>query len=582
MRSDNIDLNVGNYTLSELMLIIQIDDLDPKNIVLKTNKYINKYKESDPQLSVFFKEVQSQLIQYSMNLLYEGVEDEDGDDDENIENVEGFQQMGNEAIYPKGEKQITNWYENQALKQDDTTQNEKITDRKQKIDVFGNPYVPMKREQLGVNNNFNVEVAQDSLNPNLKNTITRFINLDSQFRQSTNGAENSTTDYTLDLSDTLKDALGIRLYSYQIPYSWYLIDAAYGNNCLWISDGSFNIPITMPNGNYNASQFVTTLNRAFSENGFVFSDISGSLPYPSNISSSNLPAYYNSNDGKITMFLNGGKYVKNGIAQFTMSPNTIVSFFDFTGLLQCVTRCVNKSRHINQTLGWLMGYRMPYNRVDPSGNLAPCVLDTFGTKYLILVVDDYNQNHVNNSLVSITQFSSTLKIPNYYSPDMPYTCLTPEQQQSNLQLLIAGETFQSIIDGQGNNSDNGLLIADKYENDYTPTQIMVPSAPRTLTQSQLYTMNEINKNKNNNTNYRSKAPTNSDILAVVPVKQSGQQTGALLVEFGGALQDNKRVYFGPVNIERMAVRLLDDKGNILNLNGSDWCFTLICDCLYQY
>ena len=577
----NIDLNVGNYTLSELMLIIEIDDLDPKNIVLKTNKYINKYKESDPGLSVFFKQVQSQLLQYSMNLLYEGVEDPNIEE-ENEEHVEGFQEMGNEAIYPKGEKQITNWYENQALEQQDTTQNEKVTDRKQKIDVFGNQYVPMKREQLGVNNNFNVEVAQDSLNPNLKNTITRFINLDSQFRQSTNGAENSTTDYTLDLSDTLKDALGIRLFSYQIPYSWYLIDKAYGNNCLWISDGSFNISITMPNGNYNPSQFVATLNRAFSENGFVFSDISGSFPYPSNILSTNLPAYYNVNDGKITLFLNGGKYMKDGVTEFTMSSNTIISFFDFTGLLQCVTRCVNKSRYINQTLGWLMGYRMPYNRVDPSGNLAPCVLDTFGTKYLILVVDDYNQNHVNNSLVSITQLSSTLKTPTYYSPDMPYTCLTPEQQQSNLQLLIAGETFQSIIDGQGNNSDNGLLIADKYESDYTSTQIVLPSAPRTITQSQLYTINDINKNKYNNTNYRSKAPTNSDILAVVPVKQSGQQTGTLLVEFGGSLQDNKRVYFGPVNIERMAVRLLDDKGNILNLNGSDWCFTLICECLYQY
>lgn len=575
--SDSIDLNVGNYTLSELMLIIEIDDLDPKNIVSKTNKYINKYKESEPQLSVFFKQVQSQLIQYSMNLLDEDVYEED-----NQQNLEGFQEMGNEAIYPKGEKQITNWYENQALEQDDTTQNEKVTDRKQKIDVFGNQYVPMKREQLGVNNNFNVEVAQDSLNPNLKNTITRFVNLDSQFRQSTNGAENSTTDYTLDLSDTLKDALGIKLYSYQIPYSWYLIDTAYGNNCLWVSDGSFNIPITMPNGNYNPSQFTTTLNRAFTENGFIFTDISASFPYPNTISSSNLPSYYNVNDGKITLFLNGGKYVKDGITLFTMSPTTIISFFDFTGLLQCATRCVNKSRHINQTLGWLMGYRMPYNRIDPSGNLAPCVLDTFGTKYLILVLDDYNQNHVNNSIVSIAQLSNTLKMPSYYSPDFPYTCLSPEQQQSNLQLLIAGETFQSIIDGQGNNSDNGLLIADKYESDYTSTQLLVPSAPRTLTQSQLYSINEINKTKNNNTNYRSKAPTNSDILAIVPVKQSGQQTGSLLVEFGGTLQDNKRVYFGPVNIERMAIRLLDDKGNVLNLNGSDWCFTLICECLYQY
>jgi hypothetical protein len=37
-----------------------------------------------------------------------------------------------------------------------------------------------------------------------------------------------------------------------------------------------------------------------------------------------------------------------------------------------------------------------------------------------------------------------------------------------------------------------------------------------------------------------------------------------------------------VNIDRLSVKLLDDKGNILNLNGLDWTITLIATCLYQY
>ena len=132
-------------------------------------------------------------------------------------------------------------------------------------------------------------------------------------------------------------------------------------------------------------------------------------------------------------------------------------------------------------------------------------------------------------------------------------------------------------------SINGLLIAGKYEGDYVPTQQVLPSAPRTLTQSQIYTINEINKNRNNNTNYLSKAPTSSDILAILPIKTStGVPTGSLLVDFSGSLQDNIRTYFGPVNIDRMCVKLLDDKGNVLNLNGNDWCVTLVCECLYQY
>jgi hypothetical protein len=134
-----------------------------------------------------------------------------------------------------------------------------------------------------------------------------------------------------------------------------------------------------------------------------------------------------------------------------------------------------------------------------------------------------------------------------------------------------------------NNTINGLLVAGKYEDDYTDTQIVLPSAPRTLTQAQLYTINSIHSNNNNLTNYLSKAPTSSDILAILPFKTStGVPTGSLLVDFSGSLKENTRKYFGPVNIDRMAIKLLDDKGNILNLNGNDWCFTLVCECLYQY
>jgi hypothetical protein len=247
-----------------------------------------------------------------------------------------------------------------------------------------------------------------------------------------------------------------------------------------------------------------------------------------------------------------------------------------------------------------MGYRLPYLNVDPSGNTASAILDLNGTKYLILVIDDYNQNHINNSLVSISQFTNTLKLPSYYSPDIPYTCLNPGQANTNLNELIGGVVSQSLFNTQSfnagngaftpgnysntsNQAENGLLIAGKYDNDYTNTQIVLPSAPRTLTNAQLYTINSINSNNNNLTNFLAKAPTSSDILAIVPVKTStGVPTGSLLVEFSGSLQDSERTYFGPVNIDRLGVKLLDDKGNVLNLNGNDWCVTIVAECLYQY
>jgi hypothetical protein len=536
----NIDTNVANYTISELMAISGITDIDKDEITSKTNTFITKYKTSNPQISTFFKAIQSQLLQYSADL-------NNTDDDPE------------EAQYPSGQAQTSKWISNEALPQKDANQQNKSTDRKDKVEVYGNQHVPMNREQLGINNTFDVPVAQDSLNPTLKNTITRFVNLDSQFRQYSSNFENSSTDYTLDLSDRLSNVLSIRVYSYQIPYSWYTIDVAYGNTCFWITDGSCNVPISINSGNYNASEFTTALNKSFKDAGFHFPT-----------TPPDTPVTYNSNNGKLSFSLYDGSF--NGLCyntfngdgipgSFIITQSTIMTFFDPTAILQCQTNCVNQSYYVNQTLGWLMGFRTTTVFVDPSGNNPTGNLDLNGTKYLILVIDDYNQNHVNNGLVSITETTnSNIKLPSYYSPDLPYVC-------SNTNIV---------------SSSSDLLIAGKSNFSFNSTPVLVPSAPRTLTQSQIYTINEINKNKNNNTNYKSKAPTSPDILSVLPIKNSGISTGSMLIEFSGSLQESKRTYFGPVNIDKMRVKLLDDKGNVINLNGCDWCVTLICECLYQY
>ena len=181
-------------------------------------------------------------------------------------------------------------------------------------------------------------------------------------------------------------------------------------------------------------------------------------------------------------------------------------------------------------------------------------------------------------MVSIAQITNTLKLPSYFSRDIPFVCpdpFTATDRQAGVQTL----------QDQG---ATGLLLAGKYVShgyaNHTSVPVYLPSAPRTLTRAQLYTLNQINQSSDDNMNvHLSKAPTSADILAVLPIKTAmGVATGSLLVEMGGSLQNNGRTYFGPVNIERMQVTLLDDKGRVLNLNGADWCVTLLCECLYQY
>lgn len=570
-----MDMNVSNYSLSELMAIVDVNDLNRHDILTNTRYYIQKYKNKNPELSVFFEEIQSYLLQE----IDDSDSDNDNDNDKII--VEGF---GNNQDNKKSSQQANEWYQKQTLTQSDETQTSKITNRKQKVKTFGNQHVPMKQEQLATTDTYSLPVKQDSLNPNLKNTVQRFINLDSQFRQYTSGMDSLSTEYTCDLSDTLKNTIKLSVYSYQIPFSWYAIDSAYGNTCFWIYDMSSNnlVTISVSSGNYTQTGLQHTLNKSFHEAGFQFP-------------SGNEPVSYNPNNGLITLNLYGGQWT-NTTDGFTITTSTQVIFYDFTRNLQCNVNCYNKTNHFfNNTLGWIMGYRLPYMDVSENGNVATAILDLNGTKYLILVLDDYNQNRVNDSLVSISQFNNVLKIPTYPT-DLPFTCI---QQNGNLTQLIDGVKADAVFNSTSYNANNGvyttgnfnttvsdmngLLIGGKYHHDYTKTQIALPSAPRTYTNAQLESINSVNNNNNNLTNYLSKAPTTSDILAIIPVKTStGVPTGSLLVDFSGSLQNNTRTYFGPVNIERFSVKLLNDKGNILNLNGNDWCVSLIAECLYQY
>lgn len=511
---NELDTDVSHYTLAELLLITGIQGKITKEQILeKTAPIIKKYKtEKNEKMETFFKEIQQKLLNYV------------------IPNV---------ATRSNPEKQVTNWWQNEALKQDDEVQANKVTDREQKIEVFNDSHLPMKRERLGVNNTFNVSVAQGNLNPTLTNTTKRIINLDSQFRQES--ANNISTDYTLDLSDPLYNVLSLRLYSIQIPYTWYVIDLAYGNTSFWIVDGDNSVQVQVESGNYTPSQFITTLNQAITDAGF-----SGFPTTP--------PVSYNENNAKVTMNLNGGNYTLTTAttSPFTINPvTTKIVFLDLSARLNVYAKCISQSLYINQTLGWLMGYREPLIPVNPDGNKAEAAMDLTGPRYFILVIDDFNQNHINSGLIGITEYSNKLKVPSYYTPDMPYVCESP--------------VFE-----------NDPLI----QNAQIPQ--LVPSAPRILTQAQLYTINEIIKNNENNLNLRAKAPTTTDTFAIIPLKIGTLTTGQMYSSLDGILSENKRTYFGPVNIERMRIRLLDEKGNVLNLNGCDWNVTIVSELLYQY
>ena len=531
-QKEEIDTNINNYTLSEILTILNLNNqFTSEQVIDSTNYYISQATQANNnQLSTFFQEAQQSLLDY----------------------LKG-NPITKDNTYSPVEQQNLDWWNREQLEQPNQNQQDKITDRIQQIGMFANQHVPMNRNQLGVNNNYNVSVAQDTLNPNLTNSTNRFINLDSQFRQPSSSSSSS-TDYTLDLSEPLFNVLSMWLYSIQIPRSWYTYNT---NTCFWIlfdpTDINIFFKISIPPGNYTASEIVSILNLSGNFSTSCFS-------WNTTISNS-YPVSYNPHNGKITINIFGGTYTDpNTNISYDINSTTEILFFDVNSHFKCDLFTCNTQNNINQTFGWFLGYREPRMFVQENGNIANTIINTYGPKYLILVIDDYNQNHINNGLVTITELATNIKLPSYYTPTLPVTCIPP----------IINETY---------------ISSDKNNISYKNTPVVVPTAPRLLTQAQIYSINEISKNNYSNTSLKTRAPTNPDIFALIPIKMSysdSTTSNTVYVEYSSSLQENKRIYFGPVNIERLRVKLLDDNGNILNLNGADWSVTIIAEVLYQY
>ena len=129
--------------------------------------------------------------------------------------------------------------------------------------------------------NINIQEPQPKPSPKYPdnktiNTITKVISIDSQFRDD---KSSFSTDFTTNLSTPLKDVSKLKLYSVQIPYSWYTISKAYGANFFYIigntpgiNEGYNDYKVEISVGNYSAETLISAVNNSLTNLSNVYSD----------------------------------------------------------------------------------------------------------------------------------------------------------------------------------------------------------------------------------------------------------------------------------------------------------------------
>ena len=316
--------------------------------------------------------------------------------------------------------------------------------------------------------------------------------------------------------------------------------------------GTNSITITIPSGEYNVFDLYNEINTQMNENALL----EGSF----------ITTYYNGENIEYSQ-------MRVRLNQTYTAQDYELVFFDINNaqLNQIPTNgnLVFEPTKWDLTIGWLLGYHSApiYNLSpsDPNNSLyveknsyflntetgvitltTDTPLDIYLYKDFYIILNDYTQNHLNDGVVTIESIPTTVK----------------RSSTSSLAHYTA-------------NAETGTTQVG-LEKSNSPSQI--------LSEKRNYAANTINSDNNANasiTKTYSDPPYLKDLFALIALKPSSLKRGEIFAEFGGALQENERKYFGPVNIKKMSVQLMNDRGDIIDLHGANWSFSLIAEYLYN-
>ena len=241
------DLTIENYSLPDL---IQFFNLTPDS---------RKYTRSDIELTEY--ELRTKILSSGqLNKQFQRDLIEFLDDAKHI-------LIENLCSKPKKQTSIPSDYvldgsDGQRLKEEPPSRQDELVSKQPTPFVYSQPS----------------EFFPGKLNPLDTRVVTKCLNIDSKYRKNLYSTDSS--DFTIQLPIKFNKVVSMQLASLEFPLSFYSISSAFGNNFFYVkvehypidSDGvdlsgtiiSTEKIITVAEGNYTASDFITTINNSFS------------------------------------------------------------------------------------------------------------------------------------------------------------------------------------------------------------------------------------------------------------------------------------------------------------------------------
>jgi len=399
------DINIDNYTVDEILVILNLTDPTPFNVKDVANSLIAKMKtDGRRDLESFFEKARDKVLDY---LLSDTVVQRE---------VENETTEGLDKIWKDGGVD----------------------------DKGATPTVYFRDAERMVAQNQQVAATANSAPPIISRHI---IVIDSQYRTNilpyiNNPASNSfNTSFTFNLSNPINKAISITLYSYQIPTSWYAFNAKEGNT-FFMYNGFI---IQIPDGNYTPQQLVAAINTQA-----ALQPATSGL-FVSYNQATNTISFKNNDllSGQITIIF----YIQANVINYNNCGNFSLASFQTLG--------------INSTLGWLLGFRTAPDTVTGDVNIyinpgqtvtADVPPNTYGPRYFYLNIEDYSNQRLTNGMYNIinTKTYATISVPDYYNT-INVACKLREGTLTQAQIYtINAVTSSSSVNNNASGYKNTL------------------------------------------------------------------------------------------------------------------------------
>ena len=540
------DFNADNYDVEELAAILNFkyvplnEGLIRDRIKDMKQRFINKAKYLK-----FFTDVEVKLVN----------------------NLKLFNKQTWKDVYTNDDSSaaqaLANQYQEKLKEDVENNNNQMLLPDDELNVVIGRPKVDATAER---------ENVQGTINANKIYTYERIINFDSTFRQILPSTSHScgggtvtvdeinsedrlysATNYIAHLSEPLTNVVNIEVKSVEIPKTWYVFSENYGTTSFQVETPTKKSTLTIEEGNYNLisgdeNNLITVLNNAIS----VHTDLSKNEVGTDMA----IEFVYKSNKQKVDI-----------INRFQQDISLNWYIPDVAG--SCGGNGAGSK--VDYNLGWLLGFRTTFTLIPSFSTYnniyGQSLVDVNGTTYLFITLDDFNNNKPSNVVIAAAEpVTSGFSLPAYYNDQ---TMNTKYGRGTYYPGRVGQPGYECVDVADEDNNERGCGTAD-----------LNTDLRSNLTQKQEFSVNQLLQAQGESSADRYGSPEPTDLLYTI--NDLDRVDWNTTLSYTNTEGENQRRYFGPVKLTKFKIRLVNNKGFDVDLNGRDWSFKLKVTQQYQY